>query len=164
MPERHERSGYPLMAEDDRIVATLAGDAPSCLTCQWAEGGAYGPTVDSWRSARCERRYLELMDLEYVRWPGGGAPYRNDHRDDAACGAGTVRKLEWINRLHLNVEHRLPGDETKHDRWWRRHRPWLGEGNSAVAHPPCIHWRSRRLAPLDVTALWAEFDKESAIA
>lgn len=162
--QRHPRTGYPLMAEDERIIATLAGEPPSCITCQWAKGGGYGDLADSWMSARCERRYLELMDSEYVRWPGGQAPYRSDHRDDAACGAGTVRRIEWIARLQLNVERRDPADETKHDRWWRQHRPRLGDGNQPVAHPPCIHWRSRRSAPLDVADLWAELDKETADA
>lgn len=155
--ELHPRSGYRLMTEDDQIIVALAGEAPSCLTCQWAEGGAYG--ADSWRPARCERRYLELMDLEYIRWRGGSAPYLNDHRDDAACGAGTTARIEWISRLKMNVEHRVPADATTHERWWSQHRPWLGEANRAVAHPPCIHWRSKRSPRLDITDLWAELDK-----
>lgn len=159
----HERTGYPLMAEDDRIIATLAGDPPTCVTCQWAEGGAYGSLAESWRSARCERRYLELMDAEYVRWPTGQAPYRNDHRQDAACGAGTTRRIEWIARLKTNVGIEVPADSVLHERWWRQHRPWLGEGNRAIAHPPCIHWRSRTAAPLTVSELWAEFDAQRAV-
>ena len=158
--KRHPRTGYPLMSEDDRIIATLAGEAPSCATCQWAEGGSYGPLADSWRTARCERRFIELMDSEYVRWPGGKAPYRNDHRDDAACGAGTVRRTEWIARLKMNLERRDPGDARKHDRWWQDRRPWLGEGNQVVEHPPCIHWRSKKAPRLDITDVWADLDKE----
>ena len=158
----HPTTGYPLMAEGERVLATLAGENASCSTCQWAQGGAYGPVRDSWRPARCERRYLELMDLEYVRWPDGAAPYRDAHRPDAACGAGTASRWEWIRRLHTNVEYREPADDQRHRDWWRRQYPHLGEGNRRADEPACIHWLSRGDRELTVHELWAELDAERA--
>lgn len=155
--ERHPRAGYPLMPEDERIIIALGGQAPSCLTCCWSQGGGYSPPVDSWLTMRCERRYLELLDGENVRWPGGAAPYRNDHRDDAACGAGTKTSTEWISRLRMNAVTKVPADRYRHDRWWQDQYPRLGEGGCAVAHPPCVHWRTGPRP--SVADLWDELDR-----
>lgn len=178
---RHERTGYPLLdvAEEEQVVRTLAGEPPrpTCADCWWCKGGYDGAPFASgndsrWMDARCERRYAELLDLENEREAdcgnGFGPGYRRDHRADAACGAGTMERREWIERFQREVVEMVPQDRAAHDRWWAYNYPRLGVGNRRPDHPACVHWLSRgpELAKIaaggrgaGITEIWAELDR-----
>lgn len=176
----HERTGYPLLevSEAEQVVRVLARQpqVPTCASCWWCKDGRWGaPTASgddtTWFDARCERRYVELLDGENERDPdcpdGFGPGYKRDHRPDATCGAGTVEERHWGNLSQREFVERVPADRAAHDLWWHRNYPRLGVGNQKPDHPGCIHWRAREpeLAKIrargrgaDIADIWAELD------
>lgn len=172
----HERTGYPLLPEVERVIDVLGGFPRTCASCWWCKGSYWGAPFASGNSsqymdARCERRFVELRDMDTERTEecgnGFGPGYTRDHREDAPCGGGRMEDRS-VGRPEYPA-----ADRERCLRWRNLHAPRLGVGNRRPDHPACAYWRARgpemaKLkrgeAPADIADLWAEFDAAATVA
>lgn len=176
----HPRTGYPLLADAEMILAVLAQRPLSCASCFWQKGGRAGaPWADGSSSRdmdpRCDRRYTEMMDLEYERGvlDEHGPIYCHDHRDDGACGS-PVGPLNLYpgNATRPARTIQSPLNEDQHHQWWRTNYPYVVVGQwDRPDDPACIHFLARdpEVAKIaaggrgaDMADLWNEFDLAEA--